>query len=29
MVREAGVRPTSLVTLMRDQFGNYVVQVSG
>ncbi|KAI7838204.1 hypothetical protein COHA_007998 [Chlorella ohadii] len=26
MVREAGMRPASLVTLMRDQFGNYVVQ---
>ncbi|PRW20331.1 pumilio-like protein isoform A [Chlorella sorokiniana] len=26
MVREAAVRPTCLVTLMRDQFGNYVVQ---
>lgn len=27
MVHEAGVRPASLVNLMRDQFGNYVVQV--
>ena len=26
MIREAAVRPATLTALMRDQFGNYVVQ---